>query len=294
MDINTLSSETNRLMAVLSKPPSALLTRFVNDGIVQDILLHWDEAMSKLEMAALLFESDPDNKGALAEIKRTLHTIKGDAAMIGLPAVSEVFHDVESLAESFLEEGVCPTDLLLNVKDWLQRVLDVIASGKMCDHPGTAVAVPLTCVGAGQDRIPRKEIRMKVLIVEDDFSSRLLMQGLLEAYGQCHIAINGTEAVLAFRMALEAGQPYDLICLDIMMPEKDGHAALREMRALEEAKGIVSTHGAKIVMTTALNDIKNVAGAYNELCDGYLCKPVDKAKLIGLLEELKVLKRSDP
>jgi two-component system chemotaxis response regulator CheY len=135
---------------------------------------------------------------------------------------------------------------------------------------------------------------MKVLIVEDDFSSRLLLQMLLTKYGECHIAVTGKEAVLAFRMALDAGKPYDLICLDIMMPEMDGQAALKEMRAVEEARGIVSTHGAKIIMTTALGDVKNVSAAYQELCDGYLVKPIDKAKLIGLLAELKVLKTRIP
>jgi two-component system chemotaxis response regulator CheY len=135
---------------------------------------------------------------------------------------------------------------------------------------------------------------MKSLIVEDDFSSRLLMQELLAPYGQCHVAVNGTEAVSAYRIALDAGQPYDLICLDIMMPEMDGHAALKEVRALEELKGIDSTHASKIIMTTALDDIKNVAAAYQALCDGYLVKPVDKAKLLGLLDELKVFKKKIP
>jgi two-component system chemotaxis response regulator CheY len=132
---------------------------------------------------------------------------------------------------------------------------------------------------------------MKSLIVEDDFSSRLLLQELLAPYGLCHVAVNGMEAVSAYRIALDAGQPYDLICLDIMMPEMDGHAALKELRALEEYKGIDSTQGAKIIMTTALGDVKNVAAAYQALCDGYLVKPVGKGKLLGLLDELKVLDR---
>jgi YesN/AraC family two-component response regulator len=42
-------------------------------------------------------------------------------------------------------------------------------------------------------------------------------------------------------------------------------------------------------MTTALGDVKNVAAAYKALCDGYLVKPVDKGKLLELLDELKVL-----
>jgi two-component system, chemotaxis family, chemotaxis protein CheY len=130
--------------------------------------------------------------------------------------------------------------------------------------------------------------KLKVLIVEDDFTSRLLLQKLLQPYGEGHIAVNGREAVSAFREALETGQPYDLVCLDIMMPEKDGHEALKEMRALEESRNIVSTQGAKVIMTTAMGDVKNVAAAYDELCDGYLVKPIDKAKLIALLEELQL------
>ena len=77
-----------------------------------------------------------------------------------------------------------------------------------------------------------------------------------------------------------------------MMPEKDGHEALKKMRALEEARNIVWTQGAKVIMTTAMvGDVKNVAAAYDELCDGNLVNPIDKAKLMPLLEELKVGKR---
>ncbi|MFY9742801.1 MAG: response regulator, partial [Candidatus Sulfotelmatobacter sp.] len=92
---------------------------------------------------------------------------------------------------------------------------------------------------------------MRTLIVEDDFTSRLLLQSFLAQYGECHIAVNGTEAVAAFRAALENQQPYDLICMDIMMPEMDGQAAIQEIRAIEEAGGIISSNGAKIIMTTA-------------------------------------------
>ena len=62
----------------------------------------------------------------------------------------------------------------------------------------------------------------------------------------------------AFRAALERGQPYDLICMDIMMPEMDGREAVRQVRAIEAAHGILSTSGAKIIMTTTVDDIKEV------------------------------------
>ena len=47
---------------------------------------------------------------------------------------------------------------------------------------------------------------MKTLIVEDDFTGRLLLQTLLSPYGECHIAVNGREAVDAFRRAMKRGR----------------------------------------------------------------------------------------
>src|SRR5664279_4841903 len=117
---------------------------------------------------------------------------------------------------------------------------------------------------------------MKTLIVEDDFTSRLLLQELLKDYGPCFTAVTGVEAVLATKAALETDEPYDLICMDIMMPEMDGRAALKAIREQEESRGIRSTIGSKIVMTTALTDGPNVFGAFHELCDGYLFKPIAK------------------
>ena len=127
---------------------------------------------------------------------------------------------------------------------------------------------------------------MKALIVEDDFTSRLILQEFLKNYGPAHVAVNGNEAVQAVRMALDAGEPYQLICLDIMMPQMDGQEALKQIRALEEARGILSTNGAKIVMTTALGDMKNMSDAYYSLCDVYLTKPI---RLEAFLEELRKL-----
>jgi two-component system, chemotaxis family, chemotaxis protein CheY len=121
---------------------------------------------------------------------------------------------------------------------------------------------------------------MKTLIAEDDFTSRLVLQTFLSRYGDCHIAVNGREAVEAFRSALEQGQAYDLVCMDIMMPEMDGREAVRQLRALEEERAILSTSGVKIIMTTAVNDIKEVARCFEELCDAYLVKPINLSELL--------------
>jgi two-component system chemotaxis response regulator CheY len=130
---------------------------------------------------------------------------------------------------------------------------------------------------------------MKTLIVEDDFTSRLLLQEILKAYGPLHIAVTGGEAVEAVRTALGENQPYDLICMDIMMPEMDGQQALSEIRALEEAYGLFPPDSSTIVMTTALADMKNVMEAYHNLCDAYLAKPINKATLLSELKNLGLL-----
>ena len=130
---------------------------------------------------------------------------------------------------------------------------------------------------------------MRILIVEDDMTSRLLLRKQLEAFGNCDVAVNGKEGVEAFRQAHESGEPYALVCLDIMMPEMDGQAALKAMRAQEEARALPPSRAAKIVMTTALRDLENVTNAYRELCDGYLVKPIVREKLVGLLKELDLL-----
>lgn len=130
---------------------------------------------------------------------------------------------------------------------------------------------------------------MKILIVEDDLTSRMLLLEFLRNFGQAHVAINGEEAAEAVRISLEQEDPYDLICLDIMMPKVDGHEALKRIRNMEESKGILSTKGAKIVMTTALADLKNVTESYKNLCDGYLTKPIDGKSLIKELKKLGLL-----
>ncbi len=130
---------------------------------------------------------------------------------------------------------------------------------------------------------------MKTLIVEDDFTSRLFMQTFLSRYGECHIAVNGKEAVEAFRIAADQGSAYDLICMDIMMPEMDGQEAVKQVRAQEEARGILSHHGVKIIMTTAVTDLKEVMQSFRELCDGYLFKPIDTAKLLRELNSFQLV-----
>ncbi len=131
---------------------------------------------------------------------------------------------------------------------------------------------------------------MKTLIVEDDQTSRFLLEQILAPYGPCSFSVNGREAVEAYLQAILAKAPYDLICLDIMMPEMDGQAVVKTIREMEETQGILSPNGVKIIMTTALEDPKNVVQAFKSLCDFYLIKPINKGKLLGCIRSLGLIK----
>ena len=135
---------------------------------------------------------------------------------------------------------------------------------------------------------------MRTLIVEDEFTSRFLLQKFLSQYGDCHIAVNGREAVAAFRFSRESGRPYDLICMDIQMPEMDGQTAVREIRVIEEDGGTLSTDGVKIIMTTAQEDARNVIESFKSLCDAYLFKPIDTEKLLGHIRDLQLVPSKMP
>lgn len=131
--------------------------------------------------------------------------------------------------------------------------------------------------------------KMKALIVEDDFVSRRLLQMILSPYGRSDVAVNGLEAVEAFKLAWQEGEPYDLICLDIMMPEMDGQHVLQEIRRFEKERGTDWLTAVKVIMTTALQDHENILQAFREQCEAYLVKPINKDKLIAHLREMALI-----
>jgi two-component system chemotaxis response regulator CheY len=128
---------------------------------------------------------------------------------------------------------------------------------------------------------------LRVLIVEDDFVSRKLLHQMLLPYGECDIAVDGVEAVEAFRIALEDARPYGLVCMDIMMPRMDGQEALRQIRELESEKRVLEMNAVKVIMTTAVDDKRQVTEAfYRGGVASYFIKPIDQEKLVS---ELRVL-----
>ena len=130
---------------------------------------------------------------------------------------------------------------------------------------------------------------MRILIAEDDFTSRKVLLKFLSEYGECDVTVDGMEAIDAYLMALEEDSPYDLVCLDVMMPVLDGYQALKNIRDIEREKKIPEEKIAKIIMTTALNEEKNVKKAFELGCTVYCAKPIDMVKLKSTLEMLGLI-----
>ncbi len=130
---------------------------------------------------------------------------------------------------------------------------------------------------------------MKFLIVDDDFTNRLLLQEILKDYARIHIAVDGKEAVQAVVFALDDNAPYDAVFLDIMMPRLNGQDALKEIRSIENERGFEIGKGTKIIMITALNDKRNIMESFKSQADGYIIKPVIQEDLINKLKNLGLI-----
>lgn len=131
---------------------------------------------------------------------------------------------------------------------------------------------------------------MKSLVVEDEHTSRLLLQQLLARYGTCDAVADGEAAIAVFRSSLIVGSGYDLVCMDIRMSGRDGIGVVTELRGFEEAQGIASTRGAKIIMVTGVRTTREVFRSFASLCDAYLTKPISARVLEEHLTSLRVIR----
>lgn len=130
---------------------------------------------------------------------------------------------------------------------------------------------------------------MRILLAEDDFATRKFMLKFLSKYGDCDVTVDGMEAVDAFMMAMEEEEPYDLVCLDVMMPVMDGYQALVGIRKLEKERNVPEEKAAKVIMTTALNDEANVKMAFDLGCTIYSGKPIDQERFEQALRKLELI-----
>ncbi|MBN2172371.1 MAG: response regulator [Candidatus Krumholzibacteriota bacterium] len=126
---------------------------------------------------------------------------------------------------------------------------------------------------------------LRILLVEDEPAHAEMVRRSLEDAQVAHalaVAADGEEAlaVLARQAGAEGGPLPDLILLDLRLPRIDGIEVLSRIKADEGLR-----HLPVIILTSSEADA-DVAGAFTRHIAGYLVKPIDVAKLGGILQDL--------
>ncbi|MCP4671733.1 MAG: response regulator [Desulfobacula sp.] len=137
------------------------------------------------------------------------------------------------------------------------------------------------------EAIEERSDKIKTLIVDDDFISRSKMKGIMESYGECIVAANGKEAIAFFQENLEDNKPFDIITLDISMPDMDGTEVLLNIREIENNHNIAQENQVKIIMVSSHSDQGHHMTCLQAGCDDYIVKPFDFKSVNSTIERIK-------
>jgi CheY-like chemotaxis protein len=125
---------------------------------------------------------------------------------------------------------------------------------------------------------------LSILVAEDNEINALLMRSLLTRLG--HLAVittNGEEALESWLAAKSAGAPYDLVLMDVQMPQLDGIETTRRIREREAGQPGRQT---PILALTANTLVEDRYACFEAGMDGFLIKPLDREKLAEALAGL--------
>jgi two-component system chemotaxis response regulator CheY len=255
--------------------------------MVNDFLETCNELIDNVTGDVLELEEHHDME-IINRIYRAFHSIKGDARILGLDPLADLAHKGENLL-SLLKNREVEVDrsLVDNLLQSLDRMRFTLETDGCGNLPGNS----LKAEDLSHPVSPQKPL--KILIVEDDFVCRTILMEFLSRFGTCHVAKDGLEAIWAFTLSHEEKpiKPYDLICMDIVMPRMDGSQACKTIREIERGKGLEGTgKEAAIIMITGLDDPRSyVKACYESGADSYMVKPIDLFALKQQMRSLNLL-----
>ncbi len=127
---------------------------------------------------------------------------------------------------------------------------------------------------------------MKILVVDDEITSRMKLQKIMGSIGECRSVETGASALSQFEKALANQSPYDLISLDLGLPDCDGLDILVRMRSLEKDSQIPPAKRSKILVVTARSDKETIVSCAKAKCDGFIGKPFEREVIIKQLARI--------
>ena len=125
---------------------------------------------------------------------------------------------------------------------------------------------------------------MRVLVVEDD---KMIANGLHTALKQDGYAVDGVGDGRSAAEALRSSR-FDLVLLDLGLPERDGLAVLRELRRRGDAT--------PVIIVTARDDVENRIAGLDAGADDYIIKPFDLDEVAARMRSVlrRAAGRGDP
>jgi putative nucleotidyltransferase with HDIG domain len=127
---------------------------------------------------------------------------------------------------------------------------------------------------------------MKILIVEDDAVSRKIMLRKFSGIGECTAVGSGKKALALYDSARKNDTPFDLMILDISMPDMDGIQVLSLLRKKEKKQKIKKADRIKIIMVTASMRMASIKKCISLGCNSYISKPFKTHKIYEEIENL--------
>jgi DNA-binding response OmpR family regulator len=98
---------------------------------------------------------------------------------------------------------------------------------------------------------------MRTLVIDDDYSCSTMFSMFFKRYGDCDITSIGQDGITAYKNAVRSGNMYDLVVIDLILPDTNGIEILKLIRAEEDMCNVSDDFRTKVLLTTSLDDEEN-------------------------------------